>query len=71
MWYMTIEPRRASVLHIGVRELVRTKWPRQCCTGPAFVRVLIFLISHENLTLTMTSHGLPRGTGVSGYLVYP
>jgi hypothetical protein len=63
MWYMTAEPYRVNVLHIGVRDLGEGEWSCQCCTGPAFVRVSIFLTSCGHLIFAMTYHGSPRGAG--------
>ena len=71
MWYVIAEPCHVSVLRIGVCDPGGTEWSYRCYFGPAFVRVSIFLTSREHLTLVVISRGLPRGTGISGFLVCP
>ena len=64
MWYATTKPCRVSVLYIRVCDPGEVELSRRCCTGSTFGRVLISLTSRGHLTLAMTSHGSPRGTGV-------
>ena len=70
-WYVIAEPCHVSVLRIGVREPGGAKWSCRCCTSLAFGKVSICPTSCGHLALALTSHGLPRGAGVSGHLVLP
>ena len=69
MWYVMAKPCHASVLRIRVHDLGRIEGSRRCCTGLAFMRVLIFPTSRGHLTLAVTSRGSPRGAGISSCLV--
>ena len=53
------------------RDLGGTEQSRRRCTGPAFVRVSIFLTLRGHLTLVVTSRGLPHGARVLGCSVCP
>jgi hypothetical protein len=52
MLYVTAEPCRVSVLRMGVCDPGGTEWSRRRCTGPAFMRVAIFLTSRGHLTFS-------------------
>jgi len=69
MWYVTAEPYHVSVLRIGVCDLGEIEWSRQCCTGPAFGKVLISPTSCGYLILVVAFCDSPRGVGVLGYSV--
>ena len=70
MWYVTTEPFHVSVLRVEICDLGKTEWSYQRCTSLAFGKVSISLTSCRYLTLALTSRGLLRGMGVSGYSIY-